>query len=65
MSNIMFDAREVMIPGSVYDRSKFVTIKCLWPYLNLIFFLNSGSKFQGLRKNIDQSYPLYIGLFLK
>lgn len=22
MSNIMFDAREVMIPGSVYDRSK-------------------------------------------
>jgi hypothetical protein len=53
MSNIMFDAREVMIPGSVYDRSKFVTIKCLWPYLNLIFFLNSGSKFQGLRKNID------------
>lgn len=22
MSNIMFDAREVLIPGSVYDRSK-------------------------------------------
>lgn len=50
MSNIMFDAREVMIPGSVYDRSKFVTIACLRPYLNLIFFFKLSVQISRFKK---------------
>lgn len=64
MSNIMFDAREVLIPGSVYDRSKAWNSFELYHWIHILFKLhhkNSESHFLKYVKS-QSNIILYINV---